>query len=118
MDEVTLRLNGYFEDVYAALTARGVPEDRLPTPWAILSHVMDSVDYENLGEWIENFAALESQDDGDPEPDETTELDGSDGESMDTAFDGDTKRKPSYLRALPGCRPVVEPEPESDPETE
>jgi hypothetical protein len=44
MDEE--RLAGYFESIYEALSVRGVPEDRLPTPWSVLSHVLDCVDYE------------------------------------------------------------------------
>jgi hypothetical protein len=83
-------LAGYFETIYEALSARGVPEDRLPTPWAILSHVMDCVDYEALSEWIENFAALEA-------------IEESESESFG---DGDDPRihirrsRPSYLKAV------------------
>ena len=102
-----------FEDVYAALTARGVPEDRLPTPWTILSHVMDCTDYDALGEWIENYAALEALD-----VEETTELAESEEESEDgDETDPPKKRRPNYLMALPsvGGRAVkTDSEAESD----
>jgi len=93
------RIAGYFEDIYAALTARGVPEDRLPTPWAILSHVMDCVDFDALGEWIENFSALEALEieETELEEGETTEDTDPDG----TEFDPPPKRRPNYLMALP-----------------
>jgi hypothetical protein len=101
------RIAGYFEDIYSALLARGVPEDRLPTPWSILSHVLDCTDYDALGEWIENFSALESLDSEDTELDES-ELDESESE------DPEPRRKPSYLRALPGSGRARVSEPDSD----
>ena len=108
------RIAGYFEEIYVALTARGVPEDRLPTPWAILSHVLDCTDYDALEEWIENFSALEGVNEPDTDGTDTDDTDETDG--IDT--DGDTedsppRRRPSYLRALPSRGPPLPETPET-----
>jgi hypothetical protein len=95
MDEE--RLAGYFETIYEALSARGVPEDRLPTPWAILSHVMDCVDYEALSEWIENFAALEAIEDSENEDSES--------ESSESTSGSYGVRRPAYLKAVSAPAP-------------
>lgn len=92
------RIAGYFEDIYEALSARGVPEDRLPTPWAILSHVMDCVDYEALSEWIENFSALEAIEDSEGESEPEGEGEGDDPRIR--------RSRPAYLKAVSAPTPT------------
>jgi hypothetical protein len=94
MDEE--RLAGYFESIYEALSVRGVPEDRLPTPWSVLSHVLDCVDYEALSEWIENFAALEAIEESEDESE------GGDGSESPLV----SKRRPAYLKAVSAPTPT------------
>lgn len=104
------RLAGYFEEIYEGLLHRGVPEDRLPTPWAILSHVLECVDYDALGEWIENYSALEALE----APDEATEDTESDSQDTETQGEAPTpRRRPPYLRALGAPTPETPPEPET-----
>jgi hypothetical protein len=95
MDEE--RLAGYFESIYEALSVRGVPEDRLPTPWSVLSHVLDCVDYEALSEWIENFAALEAIEESE-DADSESESEGGDGIV--------SRRRPAYLKAVSAPTPT------------
>lgn len=90
------RLAGYFEEIYAYLSENYVPDDRLPSPWHILSHLIMNTDYEAMRGWLDDYVERESD-----EPDE----------DMDE-FDGDderTNRKVSFLRPVPPS-----PNPESD----
>ena len=116
MNDDSERLAGYFEEIYEGLTQRGVPEDRLPSPWMLLSHILECVDYDSLGEWIENYAALEAVED----PDGTESDSEPDSDTQDPHGDGSPRRRPAYLRALGSLAPdtPVVPEsetPESDP---
>ena len=114
------RLAGYFEEIYDGLTHRGVPQDRLPSPWAILSHVLEAVDYDALGEWIEDYAALEAVEDAGEDTGEDTDATESDSgtgpNTQDPHGNGSPRRRPAYLRALGSLAPepaVIEtPEPE------
>lgn len=53
------RLSEYFGKFYDYLTEQGVPEDRLPNPWQVLSHVLDCVDQEKLSGWLDAYSAIE-----------------------------------------------------------
>jgi len=112
------QLAGYFEEIYEGLTARGVPQDRLPSPWMLLSHVLEAVDYDALGEWIENYAALEAVEDTGEDPDATESDSGTDPNTQDSHGDGSPRRRPAYLRALGSLAPDTDatvPESDTDP---
>ena len=105
------RLAGYFEEIYEALTARGVPQDRLPSPWLILSHVLEAVSgegpYEALAEWISDYAALEATEGTDEDEDAEGEQDPE-----------PSRRRPAYLKALRSPTEDVEEESPESPESE
>lgn len=108
-DPKTERLAEYFDDLYGYLIESGVPEDRLPSPWHVLSRVVRCIDPELLREWLDAYSAVEGEPDHDDEPDDEPD----DDEEPDTH--GQTrppKRRPSYLRALD--LPPPEPEPDHD----
>lgn len=47
--------------VFEKLKKAGVPEERLPTVEAVVSHVLDWVDDGKVNEWVKNFAAVEGK---------------------------------------------------------
>jgi hypothetical protein len=50
----------YFDDIYYQLQAKGVPEERLPTVWHILSRIMDHhVNWDGLLNWVDQYAEME-----------------------------------------------------------
>ena len=74
-DDVTEeRLAGYFEEIYQFLAQQHVPDDRLPSPWHILSHIIQHVDYDTFRGWLDEYVAREAEppydDDGDEEEEE------------------------------------------------
>ena len=109
------RLAGYFEEIYEALTARGVPQDRLPSPWLILSHVLEAVSgegpYEALAEWISDYAALEATEGTDEGTD-------AEGEAEGEQDPEPSRRRPAYLKALRSPTEDVEEESPESPESE
>lgn len=90
------QLSQYFDQVYETLSERGVPEDRMPSPWLILSHVIEALDYDSFSEWVDAYASLEAVED----PPQDNSPSGSKPK----------RPRPSYLRVLN----PPEPEPETD----
>lgn len=86
------KLAGYFEEMYDYLMEEGVPEDRLPGPWHMLSRMVKCLDPELFREWLDAYAAVESED--------FEEEDEEDGESSSPQPRPKPKRRPDYLRAL------------------
>lgn len=87
-DEHTAKLAAYFEDMYGYLLEQGVPAERLPSPWHILSHVVDCLDAERIEQWVEAYVELEGRSRDALSPDTSTPVQA-------------TKRpRPAYLRAL------------------
>jgi hypothetical protein len=58
-DDFETEVDAYFEPYYDNLRDKGVPENRLPTALHLLSHILDSVDMEIFGAWMESYAATE-----------------------------------------------------------
>jgi len=109
-DPKTERLAEFFDDLYGYLLESGVPEDRLPSPWHVLSRVVRCIDPELLREWLDAYSAVE----GEPEDEDEDKDD-------EEACDEDEKphrqqrpprRRPSYLRALE--TPREDPEADND----
>jgi hypothetical protein len=73
-DATEERLAGYFEEIYQFLSNNHVADDRLPSPWHILSHIVQHTDYETFRGWLEEYVVRESdasleEEDGDLEDD-------------------------------------------------
>jgi hypothetical protein len=100
------RLASYFEEIYIQLHEAGVPEDRLPSPWHVLSHIVQCVDYAALREWIDGYSALEGEELDDREYIAVETEERSLGPSM-------KRPRPSYLRPLPNTEEGPEEAPES-----
>jgi hypothetical protein len=103
-DPQTEKLASYFSEIYEFLIEEGVPEDRIPSPWHVLSRVVKCIDTELLREWLDAYVRMEAE----PEED--------DDEEESTASEHPTPKKPprhrpSYLRALEQQVEVPEPEP-------
>lgn len=66
------KLAGYFEEMYDYLIQEGVPEDRLPGPWHMLSRMVKCVDPELVRDWLDAYVAVEGEqeyeDDDESEP--------------------------------------------------
>jgi hypothetical protein len=101
-NEQTARLAAYFEDLYDYLLAQGVPETRLPSPWHILSHVVDCLDEERIGQWLEAYVGIEGT------SNVTTENRAAPAPSAPRRVP-----RPAYLRALAESTPPSDPEPNS-----
>lgn len=67
-DPISKRLAAHFEEVYGYLTDSGVPEERLPNPWHVLSHAVQCIDHERLKTWVDSYIAIEAAPEGAPEP--------------------------------------------------
>jgi hypothetical protein len=110
LDEESMmdRLAAHFEEIYIQLSESGVPEERLPSPWHILSHVIQCVDYALLREWIEAYIALEAEeeDDEDDEGPYTVPV----SEPSRTLGPPLKRSRPEYLRPLPDTSKEVEEE--------
>lgn len=88
-DEQTARLAAYFEDIYGYLLEQGVPEVRLPSPWHVLSHMVDCLDGDRVAEWLEAYVGIEGHPSSQP------------SEPPAAAAGPSSKRpRPAYLRAL------------------
>ena len=94
-DPKTERLAEFFDDLYGYLLESNVPEDRLPSPWHVLSRVVRCIDPERLREWLDAYSAVEGENDEDDEEDDPED------EDYDSHVQPKPpKRRPSYLRAL------------------
>lgn len=91
-DPTEVKLASYFEEIYEALLEEGVPEDRLPTPWHMLSRMVKCLDPDLLREWIDAYVAVEAE-----LYDETEEEDEAEPGHQPRPK---PKHRPSYLRAL------------------
>jgi len=108
------RLAGYFEELYEYLGAQGVPEDRLPNPWHVLSRVVRCIDAERLREWLDAYSGVEA----DPEHAILDEDDEEDDDVEDEPVEERPvrrRRRPSYLRILDSTRDD-DPEPPGGPD--
>ncbi len=54
-------LREVLKPVFEKLKKAGVPEERLPTLEAVVSHVLDWVDDAKVDEWVKKYAALEGR---------------------------------------------------------
>lgn len=88
-DENAERLASYFEEIYDYLVEAGIPHDRLPSPWHILSRAVSCVDHERLREWLDAYVAIEADVDTDD-----TQISGMSPPKKSS------RRRPSYLQAL------------------
>lgn len=86
-DGFTRQLASYFDEYYAFLVSQGVPPDRLPSPWHMLSHVISCVDIEQMQDWLDAYVSMEA------EEVEVTE-------EMGTPSEKPLRHRPPYLRAL------------------
>jgi hypothetical protein len=91
-DPSEAKLAGYFEEMYDFLLEEGVPEDRLPGPWHMLSRMVKCIDPELFREWLDAYVAVESEDNDDE--DDEDEIDPSPQPRPKP------KRRPDYLRAI------------------
>jgi hypothetical protein len=91
-DPSEAKLAGYFEEMYDFLLEEGVPEDRLPGPWHMLSRMVKCIDPELFREWLDAYVAVESE--NTDEEDEEDEVDTSPQPRPKP------KRLPDYLRAI------------------
>ena len=89
------KLAGYFEEMYEYLIDEGVPEDRLPGPWHMLSRMVKCLDPELFREWLDAYAAVESEDIGEDDDGEEEVVETSAPQPRPKP-----KRRPDYLRAL------------------
>ena len=92
-DPQTERLAEFFDDLYGYLLESGVPEDRLPTPWHVLSRAVRCIDPELLREWLDAYSAVESE--SEPDDEDVDEDQAPPAEQPEPP-----RRRPSYLRAL------------------
>jgi len=84
------KLASYFEEMYEYLLEEGVPEDRLPSPWHVLSRIVKCIDQELLREWLDAYVAVEAEEVEEEE----------DSEPPRSGPRPKPKRRPSYLRAI------------------
>lgn len=88
------KLAGYFEEMYEYLIEEGVPEDRLPGPWHMLSRMVKCLDPELFREWLDAYAAVES---------EEQDLDDDEDDDVLAPYcprPRPQRRRPEYLKAL------------------
>jgi len=102
-DENAERLARYFKEIYEYLVEEGVPADRLPSPWHVLSRAVGCVDHERLREWLDAYAAVEA---------DAEEQDGEDPQGPAQKKRA-PRHRPSYLRALDKGGEAPKPDPES-----
>lgn len=95
-DPSEAKLAGYFEEMYEYLVAEGVPEDRLPGPWHMLSRMVKCIDPELIREWLDAYVAVEGEleDDDDEEEEDDEEM------SSGPKPRPKPRRRPDYLRAI------------------
>ena len=92
LDPREVRLAKHFEEVYEDLIAEGVPADRLPGPWHLLSRIMKCTDPDLLQEWLDAYVRVEAE-----EYEEAEEV-----EENITSYAPRPapRRRPEYLRAI------------------
>jgi hypothetical protein len=101
-DPQTEKLASYFSEIYEFLIEEGVPEDRLPSPWHVLSRIVKCLDMDLLREWLDAYVRMEAEpeeeDDSEPAPGHPTPK-------------RPPRHRPSYLRALEHQVDATEPDP-------
>ena len=90
-DPREVRLAKHFADLYEYLVSEGVPEDRLPGPWHMLSRVVKCVDPDLMQEWLDAYVRVEAEEYDENEVEE---------DAPSFAPRPMPKRRPDYLRAL------------------
>lgn len=85
------KLASYFEEIYTFLSESGVPEDRLPSPWHLLSRAVKCIDLELLRVWLDEYVRMES---------EPKDVEDSETQAARTEPKRPPRHRPSYLRAL------------------
>jgi len=88
-DPTEAKLAGYFEEMYDFLLDEGVPEDRLPGPWHMLSRMVKYLDPELFREWLDAYVGVEAE--------ISDEEEGGDSTPQPRPK---PKRRPDYLRAI------------------
>ncbi|MCP3677017.1 MAG: hypothetical protein GY721_05350 [Deltaproteobacteria bacterium] len=107
------KLAGYFKEIYSLLREGGVPEDRLPTPWHVMSRVVQCIDPDLLYAWLATYIDLEGEDEDEDDEDEDGDVEGRRKESNEdtsgsyfTNYRGEpvpvSSRSRGYLKMLPG----------------
>ena len=85
------KLASYFEEMYDYLMEEGVPEDRLPSPWHMLSRMVKCIDPELMRDWMDAYVAVESEVESESDEDE---------DEPERPQRPKMTRRPSYLRAI------------------
>ena len=93
-DPSEAKLAGYFEEMYDFLLEEGVPEDRLPGPWHMLSRMVKCIDPELFREWLDAYVAVEAENSEDEDDEDEDEVDSTPQPRPKP------KRRPDYLRAI------------------
>lgn len=93
-DPSEAKLAAYFEEMYDFLLEEGVPEDRLPGPWHMLSRMVKCLDPDLFTEWLEAYVSVESE-----VTVESSELE-EDSSSSNPQPRPKPQRRPDYLRAI------------------
>lgn len=55
------QLREILKPIYDKLEKAGVPDERLPTNEALISHIVQWVDHKKVDAWVTKFAALEGE---------------------------------------------------------
>lgn len=96
LTSVEEKLASYFQGMYEYLLEEGVPEDRLPQPWHMLSRIVKCIDHDLLKEWLDSYVAVEAEE---PGSEDTEDVD-PDDEQEGPKPRPKPNRRPNYLRAL------------------
>ena len=85
------KLAAYFEEMYEYLLTEGVPEDRLPGPWHMLSRMVKCLDAELFREWLDAYVVVEAE-----------VYEGEEEEEGSSVLHPrpKPKKRPNYLRAI------------------
>jgi hypothetical protein len=95
------KLARYFEEMYEYLLEEGVPEDRLPSPWHMLSRMVKCIDPEIMRDWLDAYVAVETEaEGGEGDDDDSDEADLDLSPEPERPQRPKMKRRPSYLRAI------------------
>lgn len=92
-DRATERLAGYFNELYGFLISAGVPKDRLPSPWHVLSRVVRCLDPDLMRDWLDAYVSVEGEGECDGDPQQGQESTPNDAVRP-------PRHRPPYLRAL------------------
>lgn len=98
-DPSEARISSYFEEMYDFLLDAGVPEDRLPSPWHMLSRIVKCVDPELVREWLDLYVNMEAEMESILSSEDDDEDDS--GIEDDDLFEAVVpKHRPSYLKVI------------------